>query len=231
MRRCWIFLLSSFATASVAIAAPCSISTKEKTVGDGATLVIQKDECPNSDRRVIKVLLKSDSESIKVLVRKTQTISATPFGNGSFIDIEGDDVPEVDIVGECAAPNCEHNIYKLTDDHQTMAHYYSGYHFDMARTPNYLVTSSYGNYVSWGYCASDPAPQRLPISDCKYSIYVGMSERTQRLICEIRKIGADKKSRLAIPPPEELLRFCYHYGEEEPVKIMNLVGQRKNGSR
>jgi hypothetical protein len=213
------------------IAEPCTVTTKRMKVEEGARVAVRNEECPNSDRRVIKVLLERDSEPPRILVRRTQKLSEAPTGRGAFIDLEDDGVPEVELTGYCSAPNCEYEIFKFSEDRKSMFHYYSGGYESVTRTPTYLVTSSYGNYVSWEYLAYDPFPPKYPIENSKfrYSIYISSAEGSGGLTCRITEPSSRGKLQLVVPPPEELLKFCRHYGDD--VQILNLGKGQSSRSR
>jgi hypothetical protein len=88
------FAFSLLILPSAVFAEPCNAATKRTKVEDGVHLAIRSEACPNSDRRVIKVFLESDSESPRLLLRRTQKLSEAPTGGGAFIDLEEDGVPE-----------------------------------------------------------------------------------------------------------------------------------------
>ena len=228
MRQGLALALSVFVLPSTAIAEPCTIALKRTKLGETSSLLIRNEQCPNSDRRVVKVLIQSDTKVPRLIFRKTQSLSAAPFGGGSFIDLETDGTPEVDITGECSAPNCEHELYKLSEDQRSMYHYYRGGYFSVTRTPNFLVTSSYGSYSSWEYLAYDPSPQKFPIENFRYSVHISSAGDSNRLTCKISEPLSRGRLQLVVPPLEELLGFCRHYGEKVQVRILNLA--RDNSS-
>ena len=194
---------------SLVFAEPCTAATKRTKVDESVHLAIRSEKCPNGDRRVIKVFLESDSEPPRLLVRRTQRLSEAPTGGGAFIDLEEDGIPEVELTGYCSAPNCEYDIFKLSEDRKSMFHYYSGGYESVTRTPTYLVISSYGSYGSWEYLAYDPSPPKYPIGNSKfrYSISISSAADSGELTCKITEPSSRGKLQLVVPPPAELLSF------------------------
>lgn len=212
-------VLSALILSKTVCAEPCTVNTKQKKVGNEARLILRNEECQNSDRRVVKVLLQRDSESPRLLLRKTQRLSESPVGGGKFIDLGHDGVPEIELTGYCSQPNCGCDIYKLAEDQESMYHYYKGGYSSITQTSNYLVTASRGGSSSWEYLAYDlAATQSYPIETFQYSIYVEAIESTAagevlKSKCSISSLNAAKKLIIADSPPTELLKFCENYGK------------------
>jgi hypothetical protein len=103
----------------------------------------------------------------------------------------------------------------------------------VTRTPTYLVISSYGSYASWEYLAYDPSPPKYPIENSKYrySIYISSAAGSGDLTCKIAEPSSRGILQLVVPPPEELLKFCRHYGDDVPVRILNLGRGNASHSR
>ena len=210
----FVLILSNAASAE-----PCTVNTKLKKVGTEAKLILRNEECPDSDRRVVKVLLQRDTESPLLLLRKTQRLSDAPFGGGSFVDLARDGIPAVDVTGSCSQPNCEHDIYRLSEDRESMYHFYTGGYSSVSHAGRFFVTESYGSYSSWEYLAYDlTATQTYPGRAFQYSIYVEAidSKPTGEVLksrCTISTLGAKNQLTIADSPPRELLKYCENYGK------------------
>lgn len=214
------FLVFALILSNAAGAEPCTVNIKQKTIGADTKLILRNEECPDSDRRVVKVILQRDAERPRLLLRKIQRLSDAPFGGGNFIDLARDGIPALDVAGSCSQPNCEHDIYRLSDDRESMYHYYTGDYSSASHSGNFFVTESYGSYSSWEYLAYDlTSTQTYPIGKAfQYSIYVEAidSKSTGEVLksrCTISTLSAKNQLTLADSPPRELLKYCENYGK------------------
>lgn len=208
------------AFSSAASAEPCTARTEQKKVGADARLILRNEECPDADRRVVKVLLQRNSQSSRLLLRKTQRLSDAPFGGGRLVDLSGDGVLALDITGACSQPNCEHDIYRLSEDFESMYHYYTGGYSSLSHVGHFMIAESYGSYTSWEYLAYDlTATQTYPVGKVfQYSVYVEATEskptgEVLKSRCTISTLDAKNRLVIADSPPKELLKYCENYGK------------------
>lgn len=193
-------LLLCLVLSNAVTAEPCTVKTKNKNIGEETRLILRTEECPDSDRRVVKVLLQRGSESTRLLLKKTRILSDSPTGGAGFINLDGSGTPEIELTGYCSQPNCEYDIYKLTEDRESIYHFFRGGYSLISKTENYLVTGSYGNYVSWEYLAYDlSTSQTYPIGkEFQYSIHIEAIKSTPagkvlKSRCTISNLNAGKK--------------------------------------
>jgi len=119
-------------------AEPCTVKTKNKNIEDEMRLILRTEECPDSDRRVVKVFLQRGAVRPQLLLKKTRALSDSPTGGASFINLDSGRTPEIELTGYCSQPNCEYDIYKLTENNESIYHFYSGSYSLISKTENYL---------------------------------------------------------------------------------------------
>lgn len=213
-------LLLCLIVSNTVSAEPCTVKTKNKKIEDEIRLILRTEECPDSDRRVVKVLLQRGADPKQLLLKKTRALSDSPTGGANFINLDSDHTPEIELTGYCSQPNCEYDIYKLAENHDSIYHFYSGSYSLISKTENYLITGAYGNYSSWEYLAYELSPsQTYPIGKIfQYSIHISAIESSPagevlKSRCTISSMDARKNLTIVESPPVELLKFCEHYGK------------------
>lgn len=216
---CWLAFMALVSNLASAVDEnECTVSTQQKHIEATTKLVLRTEECPDEDRRVITVAIRSNSAPSRIVFRKTQRLSDAPTGGGHFLAFEG--IPVLQITGGCGLVNCEEDLYRLSEDRRSMYHYYTGGYSSVSFAGTYLITESRGGGGAWEFLAYDLAAiQKYPIGKIfHYSIYVEAidskpSGEVVKSRCTISTLGPKNRLAIAKSPPGELLKYCENYGK------------------
>ncbi len=98
---------------------------------DGSVLTVRT-ECPSPALRRHIVELACDAGRTCDRLEIDQETTYTPMGNASLVDLDGDGLHEIEILGACGAgPNCEGDVYRVDPATRTLQHFFSGGYYEL----------------------------------------------------------------------------------------------------
>jgi len=204
------------------VEAKCTVATQTVANRDGSALVLRREECPDQDRRNLRVSYRADAKHKAYRVLSLdQSIEETPMGGANPIDLEGDGMFEIEVRGMCGAgPNCEGTIYKLASDKRSMFAYFSGGYADLHRQDGYLIEGGRASCCSWEFhlYRTDLADRSIDESAMAYMITVGVSVRegsdqVEGSDCYVSRREGDEWKAAPLPTPG-LAKICEVYGTD-----------------
>ena len=208
------FLVGVLFIVGSAQAAQCESSTTQASSSAGKTMKLTVKECQERDVREIAVSLSGPPAGSARVLRLQRRISDAPRGGAALRDVDGDGTPEVEVTGPCGAgPNCERQLFRLSQDARSMFRIYEGSYSDVRRIGQFVVTDSRSSCCSWEYLAYAMPPPGRALSHFQYSVSVGSIDDTQTAKCRIQRPDAKLRLRPVKSAPPELLPLCNHYGQ------------------
>ena len=189
---------------------------------DGSVLTVRT-ECPSPALRRHIVELACDAARTCDRLEIDQETTYTPMGNASLVDLDGDGLHEIEILGACGAgPNCEGDVYRVDPATRTLQHFFSGGYYELQFIDGWLVQAGRSSCCSWNYLMWKlDAVRSLPLGDGNQDLraQVDGSDATYDedgrgdAQCTFLRESGDNRVVVAPPSPGLEDMICRHYGE------------------